>query len=176
MNKRWMKKMTILCCAFLLAGPAGSLQRIAAQTPADDKHFITVADQASLAEIKESELVLEKSRNKDVRAFAKRMVHDHRMLIAKMKPFAAKYNVPPPVLLSTGQDAQYSTLTSLSGKEFDKAFIEDAVKDHHEALALFDAELSATTDADLKATVAAGRAVVADHSQMADTLAQKMGV
>jgi putative membrane protein len=176
MKKNRMQTITMLGCAALLLGAAGSLQRVAAQTAADDKHFITVADQASLAEIKESELVLEKSRNKDVRAFAKRMIHDHRMLIAQMKPFAAKYNVPPPVLLSTGQDAQYSTLTGLSGKEFDKAFIEDAVKDHHEALALFDAELSATTDADLKATVTAGRAVVADHSQMADALAQKMGV
>jgi putative membrane protein len=98
------------------------------------------------------------------------------MLMAKLKPFAAKYNVPPPALLSTGQDAEYSALSGLSGTEFDKAYIEDAVKDHHGALALFDAELAATTDSDLKATVTEGRAVVADHSQMADALAQKMGL
>jgi putative membrane protein len=174
MNKSRM--MTILCCAFLLAGIAGSWQRAAAQTAADDKHFITVAGQADLAEIKQSELALEKSRNKDVRAFAKRMVKDHHMLMDKMKPFAAKYKVPPPALVSTDQDAQYSALQGLSGTEFNKAYIEDMDKDHHKALALFDAELAATTDSDLKATVTAGRAVVADHTQMADALAQKMGV
>jgi putative membrane protein len=176
MNKTMIKTLTKLGCAVLLAGFAGSLHRVAAQTAADDKHFIAVAGQADLAEIKQSELALEKSRNRDVRAFAKRMVHDHRMLTAKMKPFARKYDVPPAALLSTGQDAQYSALTGLHGSEFDKAYIEDMDKDHHKALELFDAELAATTDSDLKTTVTAGRAVVADHTRMADMLAQKMGV
>ena len=176
MNKSMTKTITTLGCAVLLAGFAGSWHSLAAQTADDDKHFITVADQANLAEIKLGDLAIEKSRNKDVRAFAKRMVHDHRMLIAKLKPFAAKYNVTPPALLSTDQDAEYSALSGLHGTEFDKSYIEDAVKDHHGALALFDAELAATTDSDLKATVTAGRAVVAGHSQMADALAQKMGL
>jgi putative membrane protein len=176
MIKSMMKSITTLSCAVLLAGFAGSWRTLAAQTAADDKHFITVAGQADLAEIKQSELALQKSRNKDVRSFAKSMVHDHQMLMAKMKPFAVKYHVPPPALLSTGQEAQYSALSGLRGKEFDRAYIEDMDRDHHKALALFDAELAATRDSDLKSTVTEGRAVVADHTQMADALAQKMGV
>lgn len=176
MKKSVMKTIPMLGCAALLLGVAVSRQTAVAQTAADDKHFITVAGQADLAEIKQSELALEKSHNKDVRAFAKRMVHDHRMLMARMKPFAEKYNVPPPALLSTDQDAQYSALNGLHGTEFDKAYIEDMDKDHHKALALFDGELATTTDSALKATVTAGRAIVADHTQMADALAQKMGV
>ena len=129
-----------------------------------------------MREIKQSQLALETSKNKSVRAFATRMVKDHHMLMAKMKPFASKYDVPPPVLLSTGQEAQYSALKGLSGSAFDKAYIEDMANDHHKALDLFNAEMAATTDTDLKSTVTAGRSVVALHSQMADALAQKMGV
>lgn len=176
MRDRRMKWMTILGCAALLAGSAGVPRRAVAQAPADDKQFLTVAGQSDVAEIKESELALEKSKNRSVRAFAQRMVRDHHMLMTKMKPFAEKYNVPPPVLLSTAQETQYSTLKGLSGSAFDKAYIEDAVKDHHEAVALFDGEIASTSDADLKSTVTAGRAVVAEHSQMADALAQKMGL
>ena len=170
------KSISMVGCAAILLGSAGSWQKAVAQNAADDKQFITVADQANLAEIKESELALEKSKNKDVRAFARRMVKDHHMLMAKMKPFAEKYDVKPTVLLSTGQDAQYSSLMGLSGSAFDKAYIEDAVKDHHEAVALFQAEVAATTDADLKSTVTVGLDVVTHHSQMADALAQKMGL
>ena len=161
MRHNMMTSMTTLGCAVLLIGAGGILHRAAAQAPVDDKQFITVAGQSDLAEIKESELALEKSKNRSVRAFAQRMVKDHHMLMTKMKPFAEKYNVPPPVLISTAQDTQYSALKGLTGSAFDKAYIEDAVKDHHEALALFDGEIAGTSDADLKSTVTAGRAVVA---------------
>jgi len=176
MEKGMMKLISILGCVVVLMGGVGNLQKVAAQTAADDKQFITVAGQADLAEIKQSELALQKSRNRDVRAFAKKMVSDHRKLMEKIKPFAAKYDVPPPVLLSTGQDAQYSSLKGISGTAFDKAYVEDMDKDHHKALDLFNAEVAATADSDLKAMVTAGQAVVAGHTQMADALAQKMGV
>jgi putative membrane protein len=176
MRQKMTNTMTTLGCAVLLVASAGMPPRAAAQTSADDKQFLTIAGQSDLAEIKQSQLALEKSKNKSVRAFASKMVKDHHMLMAKMKPFASKYDVPPPVLLSTGQEAQYSALTGLSGSAFDKTYIQDMVKDHHKALDLFNAEIAATTDSDLKSTVTAGQSVVASHSQMADALAQKMGV
>jgi putative membrane protein len=48
------------------------------------------------------------------------------------------------------------------------------VADHHKALDAFTKESDTTTDAKFKAAVLKGKAVVAAHTQMADSLNSKM--
>ena len=49
-------------------------------------------------------------------------------------------------------------------------------RDHHEDLKDFQDEVNSTQVAQIKTTVSAGEKVIAEHTQMADTLAKKMGV
>jgi predicted outer membrane protein len=64
----------------------------------------------------------------------------------------------------------------LTGNAFDKAYMEAMEKAHHEDLAAFQHEASSAGDPHLKKVVAEGEKVIAMHTEMADKLAQKLGV
>ena len=141
-----------------------------------DKSFLETASQGNVAEVELGKLALKKSTNGDVRAFAKQMIHDHQALGRKMTPLLAQAGVKPSVSLNIMHQHLYNELNGKSGSDFDKAYIEAMVKDHHEDLKDFQDEVGSTQDPQIKTTVSAGEKVIAEHTQMVDTLAQKMGV
>ena len=154
----------------------GAVAAVRADSVSDDKKFIADSSQDSLAEINYAKLALQKSQDKNVRAFATKMIHDHEMLIQSMKPFAAKLDakVPsgPPLL----DDAKYAELKLMSGSTFDHAYVEAMVKDHHADLESFVKERDATQNAALKAAVVKGEAVIKGHAQMIDGIARQGGI
>ena len=121
-------------------------------------------------------LALKKSQNPDVRAFAERMIKDHQMLGKKMAPLMAQAGAKPSYSMNTEHQHLYNKLSGLSGAEFDKEYAEAMDKDHHEDLKDFRDEINSTKLAEIKATVIEGEKVIAEHTKMADELAQKMGV
>jgi putative membrane protein len=147
----------------------------AQDTKSADKTFIKDASEGSLAEVNFAKLALEKSQDPNVRKFAQKMITDHEKLIADMKPFAAKYHVTPsgtPIM----DHAKYQELKLKSGTDFDRAYVEAMVKDHHDDLKKFMDEENSTADPDLKATVAKGEKVVMEHTMMIDNIAHMGGI
>ena len=162
-----------LAVAGLAVGICGA--GLAQDTKSADKSFIKDASEGSLAEINYAKLALEKSKDPNVRKFAQQMIHDHEMLIEKMKPFAVKYDVKPsgtPVM----DHAKYEELKLKSGTSFDRAYVEAMVKDHNDDLKKFIDEENSTADPALKATVAKGEQVVLDHTKMIDNIAHMGGI
>ena len=77
-----------------LALVAGSLITISAtaQTPSDDdKKFFATAAQSDVNEIKLSELAEQNATDPAVKAFASKMVSEHKKMSASMKPFAQSW-------------------------------------------------------------------------------------
>ncbi len=146
-----------------------------AQGTDQDKQFITMASQSDLTEITLSKLALTKSSNPQVKAYAQKMITDHDHLEGQMKPFADQMGVPPATALNAEHQQLLTQLQGLSGADFDKQYISDMDTSHHTALDAFKSELSTTTDAQLKPTVAKGEKVVAQHTAMADKLSKKLG-
>jgi putative membrane protein len=133
-----------------------------------------MAAQSDVNEIKLSQLAATKASNPQVKAFARKMVADHNMLEAKMKPFATAWSLTPPTGLDSDHQAIYEKLNGLSGADFDKEYISAMAEDHHKALDAFTKEGETTTDAKFKAAVLKGKAVVAAHTNMADSLKAKL--
>ena len=158
--------------AALLFGMVGS----ATAQSHSDKEFFEKASQGNVAEVELGKLALKKSTNPDVQAFAKRMIQDHQMLGKKMAPLLAQAGVKPSISLNTMHQHLYNELSTKSGADFDKAYIEAMDKDHHEDLKDFQDEVSSTQVASIRTTVSSGEKVIAEHTQMVDSLAQKMGV
>ena len=168
------KSLMMLACLALMTGAVVRPSSALAAASEDDKQFLSMAAQSDMDEIKLSQLAESKASNPQVKAFARKMVADHTMLEAKMKPFATAWGLTAPTGLDSTHQAIYDKLNSLSGADFDKEYMSAMVADHHKALDAFTKESDTTTDAKFKAAVLKGKAVVAAHTQMADSLNSKM--
>ncbi len=153
-----------------------ALAGTAAAQSHSDKAFLEKASQGNVAEVELGKLALRKSTNADVRAFAQRMIKDHQTLGKKMAPLMAEADVKPSISLNTEHQHLFNKLNALSGTDFDKEYVKAMDEDHHEDLKDFKEEESSTQVPALKTAVASGEKVIAEHTQMADALSQKMGL
>jgi putative membrane protein len=170
-----MNRMTKLLCFTTLGCATVALSVSArAEVTDQDKQFLTTASQGNMAEIKLSELAETKATNPQVKAFAHKMVVDHKALGMKMKPFVDAWGITPPNGLDSDHQAIYDKLSGLSGADFDKEYIAAMDKDHHETLDMFNHEAQTTTDMKFKSAVMKGQSVVSAHTHMADELNAKM--
>jgi putative membrane protein len=163
----------ILCCALLAGITTLTAPKAAAQTD-DDKKFLANAAQSDRNEIALSEVAEQKATNPDVKAFAHKMVTEHKEMSASMKPFAEKWGLNPPVDVDSDHKKELDKLNGLSGNDFDKEYMDQMVSDHSKALDAFTDEAKDTKDAKFKAAVLKGKTRVAAHKNMAYDLKKKL--
>ena len=163
----------ILCCALLAGAAAITAPKANAQTD-DDKKFLANAAQSDRNEIALSEVAEQKATDPAVKAFAKKMVTEHKQMTDSMKPFAEKWGINPPTGLDSDHQKELDKLNGLSGKDFDKEYIDQMVSDHAKALDAFTDEAKDTKDAKFKAEVLKGKTHVAAHKNMAYDLKKKL--
>lgn len=161
----------VLGCALTAMGSQAN-----AQSSAADKAFVQKAAEGGLAEVKLGQLAAEKASDAEVKQFGQKMVDDHTNLNNQMKPIAEKLGVTVPESLAPKEQALYDRLNGLSGEQFDKAYVQAMVKDHHEDLREFTREEHAARDQNLKTAVSQGRGVIEQHTKMADAMARRMHV
>lgn len=100
--------------------------------------FIEKAGMASLAEVKISNLALDKSTTPSVREFASRMVKDHTAAGKELKTAAGGTGIAVPQGIDAAHTEVLQKLTALSGKEFDAAYVNVMKQDHDSVIALFE--------------------------------------
>lgn len=167
------KVMKMMCFAVL--GFVVALAPIKANAQSgDDKKFLAMAAQSDQNEIALSKLAEQRATNPAVKAFAEKMVTEHTQMTESMKPFAESWGLTAP----TGPDADHQKeldkLSGLSGKDFDKEYIDQMVTDHAKALRAFTSEAKDTKDAKFRAAVIKGKTAVAAHKNMAYDLKKKL--
>ncbi len=148
----------------------------AQDTTSSDKTFVKDAMEGSLAEVNYAKLAQQKSQDKNVREFATKMIHDHEMLITELKPVAKRMGVKVPSGPPLSDHAKYLELKMKSGTDFDRAYVEAMVKDHHDDLQSFLDEESKTSNPNLKAAVQKGESVIRQHTEMIDNIAHMGGI
>ena len=163
----------ILCCA-LLAGFTGLAAPKAVAQSDDDKKFLANAAQGDKNEIALSEVAEQKATNPAVKAFAEKMVREHKEMSESMKPFAEKWGMNPPVDVDSDHKKELDKLNGLSGNDFDKEYMDAMVSDHSDALDAFTKEAKDTKVAPFKAAVLKGKTRVAAHKNMAYDLKKKL--
>lgn len=141
-----------------------------------DKAFVREALQGGMAEVQMGQLALQKSSNPDVKQFAQKMVDDHTKLGDAMKQVAQQMDVKPPSSLSGKDKSTVSKLSALNGDEFDKAYIQNMVKDHKQDEKEFKQEANNTSNSALKDLVSQGGQMIEQHLQMIQQIAQKNNV
>ena len=169
-----MTNMTKLMCCAMLGCAAMLLPSKARAADDNDKKFLATAAQADVNEIKLSELAEEKATNPAVKAFAKKMVTEHKAMSASMKPFADEWGLTAPAGPDADHQKEWDKLNGMSGKDFDKEYIDQMVSDHATALDLFTSEAKDSKDAKFRAAVIKGKTHVAAHKNMAYDLKKKL--
>ena len=153
-----------------------------ADTPAKptDPQIAHIAYTADLIDIEAGKLALEKSKDKDVRAFAQRMVGDHTAVNDQALALVKKLNVTPednPTSQSLNKQAETTRkkLEGLTGAAFDKAYVDNEVAFHKTV----DNALSTTLipnaqNSELKSLLESGLKLFQAHLEHAERLAQQL--
>lgn len=137
-------------------------------------NFYTEAAQSGMAEVMLGELALRKTQNEQIRQFAQQMVTDHTNANNELKQLAESKNVTLPTSISNKQQSAYDKLNAMTGMDFEKAFMKQMVKDHENAVKLFQKQSEKGEDADAKAFAAKTLPTLQMHLQMARTMNDSM--
>ena len=139
---------------------------------------VLAANDADISNGKQAQL---KSKDADVKAFAKQMITDHTSTNDKAKALAQKLSLLPEENdtsrgIKASQDSIRASLKLASGAAFNKAYIDNEVSYHQTVLDAIDNTLiPSAQNAELKQLLTDTRPVVAEHLDHAKTIQSKMG-
>lgn len=140
-----------------------------------DTKFMKEAAEGGLAEVALGQLATEKASSSEVKKFGQRMVDDHTKANDELKQLASQKNVELPQHLNAKDKATKATLEKLSGKEFDRAYMRDMVKDHKKDVGEFKRESTMAKDSDVKKFAAQTLPTLEDHLKQAESIAPATG-
>lgn len=151
----------------------------AADKPTDPQ-IAHIAYTAGALDVEAAKLALSKSKNQEVRDFADGMVRDHEAVNAQALDLVKKLKVTPednPTSQALSADAatKLKTYEGLSGKAFDKAYIDNEVAFHKTVNgALSSTLIPSAQNPELKALLETGLKVFTEHQTHAEQIAQAL--
>jgi putative membrane protein len=112
------------------AGSLGATPRAAL----DDATIVAIFDAANTWDIETGQLAEKKGTTKEIREFGAMLAHDHAMVRQQGRDLAKKLGVQPTppkdFAMVKDHEAAMKTLNAASGKEFDRAFLQQEVNFH----------------------------------------------
>jgi putative membrane protein len=169
-----MKMANLIATSALLCVATLALPTRAKAASDDDKKFLAMAAQSDQNEIALSKLAQNKASNPDVKAFADKMVTEHKAMTESMKPYADSWGLTAPSGPDADHQKEWNKLNGLSGADFDKEYMAQMVTDHAKALTAFTTEAKDTKDVKFRGAVIKGKTAVAAHKNMAYDLKKKL--
>jgi putative membrane protein len=171
--------------SIVIGALSGTLMFATAAVAADqaakptDPQIAHIAYTAGQLDIEAAKQALDKSKNKDVRAFAQQMVGDHTTVNNQALALVKKLKVTPednPTSQSlTKQADSTKQLASLNGAAFDKAYVDNEVAYHKTVnAALSDTLIPDAQNAELKTLLQSGLALFQAHQKHAEQLAGQL--
>lgn len=138
-----------------------------------DRDFITKAAQSDNTEIQTSKLALKRSQNQQVRNFAQRMIQDHTNSTNQLKQIVQPKGIKLPSGVGPNKTL-VTKLTNLTGKNFDRAYMQAQVEAHTKTLNDYQSYLKQGQNAELQAFATKIEPVVQQHLQMAQNMGSGM--
>ncbi len=145
-----------------------------------DPEIAHIVVTANTIDIEAGKLAESKTKNKEVKAFAKQMVTDHSSVNKQATDLAKKLKVTPKdnetsKTLMNGANENISHLKTLKGAEFDKAYVDHEVTYHQAVLDAIDKTLiPSSQNAELKELITKVRPAIAAHLEHAQHLQSTM--
>lgn len=117
-----------------------------ANTFTNDAEIAAFTDAVNKAEIQQARLAVQRAKDPQVKAFAQEMINQHSQFATSQKHMMSTMNVTPQATapttaLESQAQSDLSTLTSKTGSDFDKAYIDLQVQEHQAVLTKLTSEL-----------------------------------
>lgn len=138
---------------------------------ANDKKFMRETAEGGLAEVELGKLATEKASSPEVKKFGQRMVDDHSKANEELKQVASSKGVDLPDKLTGKDKLLKERLSKLSGPQFDRAYMENMVKDHKKDVADFNRESASAKDSEVKQFASKTLPTLKDHLKAAEAIA-----
>ena len=159
--------LTSLGCWAVLGHQESSPVSSEAQAVMTDQAFAKDAARGGLAEIKLGKLALDNGSSEAVKNFGTRMVAEHTKAGDQLKEAAAQEHITLPTDLAAKDQGTYDRLSKLSGADFDRAYAQDMVKDHHQDLRAFQREANRGNDAAIRGFASQTIPMIQQHLEQA---------
>jgi putative membrane protein len=140
-----------------------------------NSRFLAKAAASGTYEVEIAKLGATRGANAAVKTFAQMLVDDHTAANKELETLASSKNVTLPTGIAKAKQTNIDRLSKLDGKAFDTAFIQQVgIKDHREAIALFDGASKAGGDPDVKKFAAKTLPTLRHHLSEAQDLPRKI--
>ena len=156
-------------------GMAGVGEDNSAQSFADQS-FLRKTMEDSVAQVQMGQLAAQKSSSDDVKQFGQKMAQIHEQLNNQLKPIAQKLDVSEPKGPSKKDKQKIEQMQSLSGPNFDAAFIKAMLDDQQADLKNFKDEAQGSQNPNVQQVAKMDEPVLSQHLQILEQLAQSHNV
>ncbi len=151
-------------------GQSGQTMQSQGNLSMADQHFLTQAAEDNQAEIQIAQLAQQRGSSDAVKQFAQTLVTDHTQAQNQLQQLAQNYGMTMPTTVNSKDQKEYNRLSSLSGEEFDKAFLKQQVRDHQKDISKFNAEAQRSQDSGIKSFASSMVPALQKHLQMAQDI------
>jgi len=140
-----------------------------------DKEFVQKAASGGMMEVAAGELASKNATSEDVRNFGARMVQDHGQANQSLMEIAQKKGVQVPGEMSKKQNKEVDKLAEKTGANFDRDYMKLMLKEHRDAIKLFEKQARDGRDPDLKAFAESTLPTLREHLAMGTKIQQMLG-
>ena len=165
-------KLIIATTAALLCWSAGELnaqQDQSKQLSHRDKKFADEANQSNLAEIQMGQLAAKSAQSSSVKQYGEKLAKDHQQAEQKLTAICQQKGIPVTKELK-GEYQKTLDHLSTAGSEFDKQFLDHAIKHHRKDIAEFEKEAQRGEDPALRSFASETLPTLREHLKIAQTL------
>jgi len=164
-----------LCLGFLaLQTASGADTGNRGQFTASDYKFVTEAIQGGRMEVTLGQMAAKNAANLEVRKFGERMVQDHEKANTELADLIAKKGATLPEPSVKKEERMVDHLKSLTGPDFDRAYVKEMLSDHKKDVKEFQKQAEKADDAELKSWVSKTLPTLQEHLSIVQGLEQKV--
>lgn len=141
---------------------------------ATDRDFMVQASYSNEAEISAGSIAASKGSADSITMFGQMMVIDHGKAESSLDSLANALSVEIPSTPDTAHIAKAAVLQTLSGYTFDTAYINAQVIDHSATIAIFQKEISAGNNTQVKAFANKNLPIIQMHFEEAQSIQKQL--
>jgi putative membrane protein len=168
--------MVLMMSAVLVAGCDKDDDNGGTTVNQQDKDFVRMAAMSNFAEISAGAIAADKAQNDGIAAYGQMMVTEHTTASQQLKTLASGLTLNAPDSLDAQHVALKDSLMSLNGIAFDSVYIMSQVRDHQNAITLFQNEANSGSHQALREFAESMIPHLQEHFEMADSLANVIRV
>lgn len=140
-----------------------------------DQQFAKMAAQGNAAEVAAGQMAQQKASSDQVKQFGQTLVTDHSKSNDKLQEAASKDNMQLPSEPSAKQQQEAQKLQSMSGHEFDRAFLKNEIRDHRKDIREYEQEANSGQNQQLKQYAKESLPTLKKHLHMAESALDAIG-